>query len=88
MGISLNILLSFLYQVIHFTAEDVATFIAGLGVLSVVSQVNINNKINVLLLYNVHVCKPLNLLHTRFTCNCCICCSYKVNSGQNYFNLV
>ena len=31
--------LSFLFQVIHFTAEDVATFIAVLGVLSVISQV-------------------------------------------------
>lgn len=30
----------FVLQVIHFTSEDVATFIAVLGVLSVVSQVN------------------------------------------------
>ena len=37
----LKIFSSFLFQVIHFTAEDVATFIAVLGVLSVISQVNI-----------------------------------------------
>jgi len=30
----------FVLQVIHFTSEDVATFIAVLGVLSVISQVN------------------------------------------------
>ena len=41
MASPLNIFLSFLFQVIHFTAEDVATFIAVLGVLSVISQVNI-----------------------------------------------
>ena len=34
-----HVLTSFLSQVIKFTAEDVATFIAVLGVLSVISQV-------------------------------------------------
>lgn len=40
----LNISLKLCYfpQVIHFTSEDVATFIAVLGILSVIAQVRLN----------------------------------------------
>ena len=37
---NVHFFLCFVLQVIHFTSEDVATFIAVLGVLSVISQVN------------------------------------------------